>query len=63
MDRGFLLLSLLATLVAGSLCNSPVFPYTPALLPSSGNVLYIFLIHTYVSLIVIDHELSLEQFP
>ena len=46
---GFLRLSLLAIWAAGSLYNSPIFPYSPVLLPSSRNVLYILLIHTFLS--------------
>ena len=48
-DRRIGCLSLLATWAAESQNNSPVFPYSPALLPSCRNVLYILLIHTFLS--------------
>jgi len=64
MDRGFLRLSLLATWAAGSLYNSPVFPYSPVLLPSSRNVLYILSIHTFpLEPTATVHERSLEHYP
>jgi len=49
VGREFPRLSLLATWAAESLYNSPVFPYSPVLLPSSRNVLYILSIHTFLS--------------
>jgi len=62
MDRGFLGLSLLAIWTAGSLYNPPAFHYSPTLLPSSRNVLYLLSIHTFL-LITIDHERSLGPTP
>jgi len=49
---------------AGSLYNSPIFPYPPVLLPSSSSVLYILLIHTFpLEPTVIVHGRSLEPYP
>ena len=61
MDIGFLGLPLLAIWTAGSLYHSPIFPYSPTLLPSSRSVLYLLSIHTFLlEPVVIDHEGSLE---
>jgi hypothetical protein len=42
-----------------SLYNSLVFPYSPALLTQR----LVYTLNTYVPLIVIDHERSLELYP
>jgi len=64
VGRGFPSLSLLPTWAAESLYNSPVFPYSPVLLPSSRNALYLLLIHTFpLEPIVTVHERSLELYP